>query len=416
MVVLVDNFVKIAKYRQNYFILSRNLSNIIEVNNMESMTIEEITSNWLKLCKKYQFCETRVPILRKIKVKPKNKKEYPQKSYSDVDFFGWKVSDDNDGYDICFGEVKVRGKPKDVNVYIDGGKKNFIQWLDPWAKSYQNIKAYFQEEEGNGYLNDRLHKYLGFGPDKVKNVNIAFVGSIWIGDIKNGDIKNEDLLKEIEGDFAESIYKEYKKDLPKSLLKDNITSTIRPTFCVISDLVKYCKNDINNGYTKRYGATFFDIIREINRYQNPSLLEATRKHSPHIKNEIVGYTNEEIIKMFNMEIPAKTSMQCIFGTHPLIKVIDTLASNSDSEYNLTELAKSASVSKSTVIDMKEKLLHFQIMTPTKRSDKIQRYKFESQSPTGKLLNELSLKLADIDVEQLVKEWERREPIKERIQK
>jgi predicted transcriptional regulator len=355
----------------------------------------------------YRFCETRVPILNKIDVKPKNKKEYSQKSYSDVDFFGWKVSDDNDGYDICFGEVKVRGKPKDVNVYIDGGKKNFIQWLGPWAKSYKNIKAYFQEE-GNGYLNDRLHKYLGFGPREVKNVNIAFVGSIWIGDIG-------DLLKQIEDEFAKSIYKEYIKDLSVPLSKDNITSTIRPTFCVISDLVKYCKNDINNGYTKRYGDVFFDIIREIKRYQNPSLLEATQTHYKYIRNEIEAYTNEEIIKMFNMEIPAKTSMQCIFGTHPLIKVIDTLASNSDSEYNLTELAKSASVSKSTVIDMKEKLLHFQIMTPTKKSDKIQRYKFESQSPTGKLLNELSRKLADIDVEQLVKEWEHREPIKERIQ-
>ncbi len=83
------------------------------------------------------------------------------------------------------------------------------------------------------------------------------------------------------------------------------------------------------------------------------------------------------------------------------------------EYNLTELAESASVSKSTVFDMKDKLLHYQIMSPTKKVGRIQLYKFESQSPTGKLLNELSLKLADIDVKQLVKEWERREPIKER---
>ena len=203
--------------------------------------------------------------------------------------------------------------------------------------------------------------------------------------------------------------------MPDSLLKENITSTIRPTFCVISDLVKYCKNDINNGYTKRYGDIFFDIIREINRYQKPSLLESTKKHSARIKNEIVGYTNEEIIKMFNMEILAETPMQSIFGTHPQIKVIETLASHPDLEYNLTELAKSASVSKSTVIDMKEKLLHYQIMTPTKKEGRIQLYKFESQSQTGKLLNELSIKLADIDVEQLVKEWERKEPIKERIQ-
>ena len=40
------------------------------------MTIEEITSDWLKICKQYQFCETKVPILRKINIEPKNKNEY----------------------------------------------------------------------------------------------------------------------------------------------------------------------------------------------------------------------------------------------------------------------------------------------------------------------------------------------------
>lgn len=258
---------------------------------MESMSIEVITSDWLKLCKEYSFCETRIPILRRIK----NKKGNIQQLYSDVDYFGWKVSDDKDGYDICFGEVKVRGNQNVVKVYIDDVHKNFLDWLDGWAKSYQNIKAYFQKED-DGYLNDRLHKYLGFYPHEVNNVNIAFVGGIWIDNIKNGE-----LLKKIENDFAMSIYENYKKDLPDSLSKENITSTIRPTFCVISDLVKYCKNDINNGYTKRYGDIFFDIIREINRYQNPSLLVATKEHSSRINKEIKEYTNEEIIEMF--EIP-----------------------------------------------------------------------------------------------------------------
>ncbi|NHI95005.1 MAG: hypothetical protein EAX96_21120 [Candidatus Lokiarchaeota archaeon] len=253
---------------------------------MESMSIEEIASNWLKLCKKYQFCETRMPILRKIQTK-----KGEQKPYSDVDFFGWKVSDNKIGYDICFGEVKVRGNQNNVNVYIDSENKNFLKWLGRWAKSFQNIKAYFLEEN-NGYLNERLHKYLGFYPDEVNNVNIAFVGSIWIDNIKNGE-----LLEKIENNFAMSIYEEYKKELPVS--KENITSTIRPTFYVISELVSYCKNDINNGYTKRYGDIFFDIIREINRYQNPLLLEAT-KNSKRIRDEIKEYTNKEIIDMFKI--------------------------------------------------------------------------------------------------------------------
>jgi hypothetical protein len=370
---------------------------------VESMSIEVISSDWLKFCNKYQFCETRIPILRRIE----NKKKNIQELYSDVDFFGWKVSDDKDGYDICFGEVKVRGTQNNVIVYIDEIRDNFLDWLDDWANSYQNIKAYFQKEDDD-YLNERLHKYLGFYPDKVNNVNIAFVGNIWIDDIKDGE-----LLQNIEQKFAENIYENYKDDLPDLLSKENITSTIRPTFCVISDLVKYCKNDIKNGYTKRYGDIFFDIIREINRYQNPSVLRTTKKHSARIKNEIVEYTNGEMFEMF--KIPAEIPMQAIFGTHLQIKVIKTLAFHSDFEFNLTELADSSGVSKSTVLDMKDKLLHYHIMSPTKKVGRIQLYKFESQSPTGKLLNELSLKLADIDVEQLAKEWERRKPIKERIQ-
>lgn len=250
---------------------------------MEAMTIEEISSDWLKLCRKYQFCETRIPILRKIK---------NQKSNSDVDFFGWKVSNGKDGYDICFGEVKVRGTPKNVIVYIDkDDHKNFLDWLDDWGKSYQNIKAFFQKDGDGFFLNKRLHKYLGFGPDKVNNINIVFVGNIWIKDINN----DEKLLENIEQEFANSIHEIYKDDLPDSL---KITSTIRPTFCVISDLVKYCKNDINNGYKKRYGHMFFDIIREINRYQNPKVLRTTQKYAKPVKKEIEEYTKEEIFKMF----------------------------------------------------------------------------------------------------------------------
>ncbi len=115
-----------------------------------------------------------------------------------------------------------------------------------------------------------------------------------------------------------------------------------------------------------------------------------------------------------MEIPVETPMQAIFGTHPQIKVIETLTFHSDFEYNLTELAESSGVSKSTVFDMKDKLLHYQIMSPTKKVGRIQLYKFESNSSTGKLLNKLSLKLADIDVEHLTKEWEHKESEKERI--
>jgi len=106
-----------------------------------------------------------------------------------------------------------------------------------------------------------------------------------------------------------------------------------------------------------------------------------------------------------MHIPEETPLQALFGTHPQVKVIETLMLHSDFEYNLTELAESSEVSRSTVFGLRDKLLHYKIIRPTKKVGRIQLYTLDTKSPTGKLLNELSLRLVDTDVEQLVKEWE-----------
>jgi len=108
------------------------------------------------------------------------------------------------------------------------------------------------------------------------------------------------------------------------------------------------------------------------------------------------------------EIPEESPFQGIFGTHPQVKVIETLVLHSDFEYNLTELAESANVSKATIFDLKDRLLHYQILRPTKKVGHIQLYQFDGKSPAGKLLNSLSLKLEDIDVELLL----RRENVEE----
>ncbi|RJS68856.1 hypothetical protein CW713_08080 [Methanophagales archaeon] len=104
-----------------------------------------------------------------------------------------------------------------------------------------------------------------------------------------------------------------------------------------------------------------------------------------------------------MEVSEESPMQAIFGNHPQVKIIETLVLHPDFDYNLTELAENAEVSRATVFALKDKLLHYGVMKPTKKVGRIQLYRFNKDSPTGKLLNTLSFKLADIDIDLLLKE-------------
>jgi hypothetical protein len=103
-----------------------------------------------------------------------------------------------------------------------------------------------------------------------------------------------------------------------------------------------------------------------------------------------------------MSVLEESPMRAIFGPHPQVKVIETLVLHPDFEYNLTELAESAEISKATIFELRDKLLHYGIMKPTKKVGRIQLYKFDKSSPVGKLLNSLSYKLADIDIDLLLK--------------
>ncbi|MFQ6105817.1 MAG: hypothetical protein ACE5NL_01970, partial [Candidatus Hydrothermarchaeaceae archaeon] len=55
-----------------------------------------------------------------------------------------------------------------------------------------------------------------------------------------------------------------------------------------------------------------------------------------------------------------------------------------------------------IFELKEKLLHYGIMKPTKKVGRIQLYKFEKHSSVGRLLNALSFKLASVDIDLLLK--------------
>lgn len=103
-----------------------------------------------------------------------------------------------------------------------------------------------------------------------------------------------------------------------------------------------------------------------------------------------------------MEMLEESPMRIIFGSHPQVKVIETLVLHPDFEYNLTELAESAEVSKATMFELRDKLLHYGVMKPTKKVGHIRLYKFDKESPVGRLLNSLSYKLADIDVDLILK--------------
>jgi len=103
-----------------------------------------------------------------------------------------------------------------------------------------------------------------------------------------------------------------------------------------------------------------------------------------------------------MNVYEESPMRAIFGVHPQVKVVETLLLHPEFEYNLTELAESAEVSKATIFELKDRLLHYGIIKSTKKVGRIQLYQFDRGSPVGKLLNSLSLKLADIDVDLLLK--------------
>ncbi|MFQ6052581.1 MAG: hypothetical protein ACE5K4_12960 [Candidatus Hydrothermarchaeota archaeon] len=106
-------------------------------------------------------------------------------------------------------------------------------------------------------------------------------------------------------------------------------------------------------------------------------------------------------------VPEETPLIAIFGDHPEIRIIETLLTHSESEYNLSELAECAGVSKTSMFKLKDKLLHYRIMKPTRKVGRITLYRFDENSKTGKLLSEFAWKLADIDIELLIEQWKRK---------
>lgn len=111
-----------------------------------------------------------------------------------------------------------------------------------------------------------------------------------------------------------------------------------------------------------------------------------------------------ISKKLPYGVPEETPMKALFGKTSQIKIIQTLLAHPYCEYSLDELAECSDVSNSTVFKLKDLLLHYKIMKPTKSTGNTTLYTLDKESTTGKLLKEFMTKLAEIDIELLTKQW------------
>lgn len=95
----------------------------------------------------------------------------------------------------------------------------------------------------------------------------------------------------------------------------------------------------------------------------------------------------------------ESPFRLIFGNTPETRMIETLVLHSDCDYDLYELAEISEVSNlMTTLSYETLLMDYQILKATRVKNDKQRYALDKNSPTGKLLNDLAFKLADVTLE------------------
>lgn len=82
----------------------------------------------------------------------------------------------------------------------------------------------------------------------------------------------------------------------------------------------------------------------------------------------------------------------VFGKHPLIRVVDFLITYQAFDYPLTEIAKNAGVSYSTLQTFWDKLERNNIVIKTRRVGKSDLYKLNTKNPAVKQLIKLDWNL------------------------
>lgn len=82
----------------------------------------------------------------------------------------------------------------------------------------------------------------------------------------------------------------------------------------------------------------------------------------------------------------------IFGTSPVMKVLDFLITFADFDYPLTEIAKNAGIGYSSLQSFWDKLVRNNIVIKTRRVGKSDLFKLNTENPAVKQLIELDWKL------------------------
>ena len=99
-----------------------------------------------------------------------------------------------------------------------------------------------------------------------------------------------------------------------------------------------------------------------------------------------------------MEEKEESPLRSIFGNTPQTRMIETLVLHPDCDYELYELAEIAEAPDAVMKSQWALLMDYQILKETRIKKNVQRYAFYKDSPTGKLLNALAFKLADVTIE------------------
>ena len=100
-----------------------------------------------------------------------------------------------------------------------------------------------------------------------------------------------------------------------------------------------------------------------------------------------------------MEEKEESLLRLIFGNTPETRMIETLVLHPDCDYDLYELAEISEVSNlMTTLSYQTLLMDYQILKATRIKNNKQLYALDKDSPTGKLLNAIAFKLAEIGIE------------------
>lgn len=100
----------------------------------------------------------------------------------------------------------------------------------------------------------------------------------------------------------------------------------------------------------------------------------------------------------------------IFGENCLrAKVFDLLLSHPHIDYNISEIAECANVSRGSLNKFIDQLVGYQIIIPTRKIGNSTLYKINLDSPITQALNSFQNQLADIEMEKEMKELQKVDP-------